>query len=169
MRRMQGGEFSGPGNPIRNTKTEQEKGTITMKQKKKFWSMIVCCVMILAICSPVFAADATVDTEIPNMTDEEINALREHEHAAVKSADLYPCPNCPAAQCLALYCGAPRAVSHQTSCRNGCVITWYTASYWYQCMRCGYFKPGSKIVGHTCRLDHSICADEYWCIADERT
>ena len=58
--------------------------------------MIVCCVMILAICSPVFAADATVDTEIPNMTDEEINALREHEHAAVKSADLYPCPNCPA-------------------------------------------------------------------------
>ncbi len=167
-RRIKEVDFCGP-ETLRKSQKQNIARRIYHEQKKKFWSMVVCCVMVLAICSPVFATDITVNTDLPTLTDEEMDALREHEHSKVTRADFYPCPNCPAAQCLALYCGAPRAVSHQTSCKNGCIITWYTASYWYQCNLCGYVKPGSKIVGHTCRLDHSVCADEYWCIADVRT
>lgn len=167
-RRIKEVDFCGP-ETLRKSQKQILKGVFTMKRKKRFWSMVVCCVMVLAICSPVFATDTTVSTNLPTLTDEEMDALREHEHVVAGSVDFYPCPNCPAGQILALYCGAPRAVSHQTSCKGGCVITWYTATYWYQCMRCNYFKPNSQITGHYCRLDHSVCADEYWCIADVRT
>ena len=145
-----------------------------MKQKKKFWSMIVCCVMILAICSPVFATDATVDTEIPNMTDEEMDALyrKELQQYELYFMPIYDCPNCPAAQCLALYCVRPMSVSHTSthSTSSGtCSILWHTATYRYQCTLCGYIEPGTTISGHYCERIHSVCANDSWCRADRVT
>lgn len=136
-----------------------------MKHRKRLLSMIICCMMLLTLCSPAFAVGGEKDVP-PTLSAEEMDILHETELTR-NGPQFYPCPNCPA-MFLAYYCGPPRAVSHQTSCKGGCVITWYTASYWYQCTVCGYVKPNSKVVGHYCRLDHSVCADVYWCLADVR-
>lgn len=144
-----------------------------MKQKKKFWSMLVCCVMVLAICSPVFATDVSSETDIPMLTDEEINMLREHEHAEAPKRTEMMCPDCFIAGTgnvyLALYCVRPMRYSHVTthSTSSGtCSIMWFTGTYRYQCNKCGYIAVDTTISGHTCDINHSKCPDESWCLAD---
>ena len=138
---------------------------------KKIWSIIACLMMILAICSPVFAADTSVTATLPMLTDEEMDIMHQKEiqKYALYSIPIYDCPNCPAAQCLALYCVRPMSMSHTTthSTSSGvCSILWHTATYRYQCTLCGYIEPGTTISGHYCERVHSICANDSWRQAD---
>lgn len=164
----EGGESSGPGKVWKH-KNKYGKGVITMKQKKIFWSTIVCCIMLLAICSPVFATDVSLETDIPMLTDEEMHVLHEHEHSIVPHFEWYDCPNCPAGQMLAMVCVRPMTPSHTTKhtvSGGTCSILWFTGTYRHECLRCGYIEPGSTISGHTCELNHSKCPDESWCQAE---
>ena len=138
MRRIQEVNSCGPGSPAITAREQIPVNTakgITKKRHimKKIWSIIACLMMVLAICSPVFAADTSVTATLPMLTDEEMDIMHQKEiqKYALYSIPIYDCPNCPAAQCLALYCVRPMSVSHTTthSTSSGvCSILWHTAT-----------------------------------------
>ena len=174
-----GGEFLRTGKPSHNSKrtNPSEHSHINYKKRhimKKIWSIIACLMMILAICSPVFAADTSVTATLPMLTDEEMDAMRAHEHAQIipKRAEMM-CPDCFIAGTgnvyLALYCVRPMDYSHTTthSTSSGiCSVMWFTGTYRYQCNKCGFIAVETTISGHPCEINHSKCADESWCLAN---